>query len=108
MRGGVLKNVITIEESYTSSTGRANETIVSWRKWRDTFAEITSVRGKEFFEKGQRYSETVFRFRCRYFDVVGLSHAMRISFEGQTYNIKSIQADLQRRNDTIIDATLIQ
>ena len=108
MRAGLLRQIARIEQPVAVSKGRANETIVKWTKYCDFFTEITSFQGKEFFDKGQRYSERIFVFRGRYFDLIGVSELMRVSYEKEFYNIKTVVPDSDRLQDVLIQTTLIK
>lgn len=107
MRGGSLRNIVRIEESYGNSKGRANEPVEKWRKYCEFFGSVESRNGREFFDKGQRYSETIYRFRGRYFDMIGVTEKMRVVFNEQVYNIKTVMVDADRIQDVIIDTSLI-
>lgn len=114
MNSGDLRHVIRIEEPYVSSTGRANEPLTAWRKWRDAYADIRNAPGREYYQQGPNYpstigqtrSEQIFRFHCRYFDVLGVQPTMRIRFENQVYDITDIQTDNRMLSETVIEARL--
>lgn len=108
MHTGALRNVITIEERTEASRDRLNAPVYSWSTWREPYAEVVARRGSELYDPDtkQRYSQTFVRFRCRFDDVDGLDTAMRIVFDGQTYDIRNILPDHQRRVDCIIEATV--
>lgn len=116
LNSGRMQHVIRFEEPYTSSAGRANEPMTSWRKWRDAYAEIRNTPGREFYQQGPNYPSTtgqtrtdqIFKFTCRYFDVLGVQHTMRIKFEGKYYNITDIQPDHRNLSETVIEARLTQ
>ena len=67
---------------------------------------VEARRGREFFEKGQRYNQTVMRFTFDFHDAEGITVAMRIKFEGAYYDITQIVPDYAQRRETVIDATL--
>jgi hypothetical protein len=109
MRNGVRKNSITIEVATQIGTDEANDPIVTWGPWRSgVLAGVEARRGAELFdpETKQRYSEVYFRFRCALSDVSGINSTMRISFEGQMYDIRNILPDTQRHEECIIEASL--
>lgn len=108
MRAGALRNVITIQSQSSAGNDALNAPIVTWGTFRDVFCEMTPRRGGEKYDEttGQRYSESMFWFRCRYSDVDGVDNTMRIVHEGQTFDIRNLMPDEQRRGDCIIEATL--
>lgn len=109
MRNGVRKNSISIEIETETGRDDMNAPIMGWGAWRSgVLAEVLARRGAELFdtESKQRYSQTYFRFRCALSDVEGINTTMRISFEGQTYEIQNILPDTQRHEDCLIEATL--
>lgn len=110
IQSGALNSVVTFEESYQSGTGRANEAIMAWRTYRQVFAEAYSDfytrRNNEQIEENQVYSASLIQFRCRYYDVDGVTTKMKAVFNGVTYDIKSIQPDHRQREFAIIEASV--
>lgn len=60
-------------------------------------AEVLTGAGKEMIEGDARQGETTARINLRWFP--GLTQAMRILWDGQVYNIKSIETDLTARRE---------
>lgn len=116
LNSGDLRHLIRIEEPYTSATGRANEQLTSWRKWKDAYASIKNAPGREYYQQGPNYpstvgqvrSEQIFRFTCRYAEVLGVTPEMRIRFNGQSYGITDIRPDHLNLSETVIEARLVQ
>ena len=116
LNSGDLRHVIRIEEPYTSATGRANEQITSWQKWKDAYASIKNAPGREYYQQGPNYpstigqvrSEQIFRFTCRYAEVQGINQTMRIRFSGQSYDITDIRPDHANLSETVIEARLVK
>lgn len=108
MRGGALKHSITIQQRTEVGRNSANERIYEWTTFAEVFCEIVARRGTEFHDEktGQRYAQTWYKFRCRYFDVEGVTETMRISFDGQIYDIKTVMPELQKKDECIIEAAL--
>ena len=108
MRTGNLRNQITIQSRAQTGTDRQNAPIYTWSTWKEVFTEIAARRGGESFseENKQRFSQEYYRFRCRFYDVDGVSASMRILFDGQLYDIRSVLPDHNRRGHTLIEATL--
>lgn len=72
----------------------------------DPNANVFIKRGGEQFKNGVSYSADVAVFTFRYEDVVGINTTMRLSLEGQLYEIKSILPDLMKHESTIVDAVI--
>lgn len=109
MRYGARNCAVTIQQKQTAGKNKVNEKIVTWVNWRaDVFAEIIARRGGEKFdaETKQRYSSGTFEFRFLYSDVLGVSAAMRLVFEGQAYNILNLAPDHVKKEEYLIFAEL--
>lgn len=106
---GLYRTPIAIQQ--LSQTGRdsLNAPITEWVDWKNpVWTEKTSRGGREYFDDdgNQRYSQVTHRFRARYLEVDGIDTSMRIVFNGQAYDIRSMQPDDQRQDDVMIEATL--
>ena len=116
LNSGDLRHVVRIEEPYVSGTGRANEPIESWRKWKDAYASIKNAPGREFYQQGPNYpstvgqvrSEQIMRFTFRYAEVRGVGATMRLRFDGKLYNITDIREDHLNLTETVVEARLVQ
>jgi SPP1 family predicted phage head-tail adaptor len=108
MRAGALRNLIQIERQHETGRDEENKPIIKWRIFAQVFCEIVAKRGTEQFDPTtkQRFSQVVYRFRCRYAEVTGADTTMRIDHEGVKYDIRGILPDEQQRDDVIIEATL--
>jgi head-tail adaptor len=109
MRVGKLRHTIDIQSNDVTGYSDLNEEVRGWVTWREgVYAGVDVRRGKEHFneETKQRFTETVYHFTVRYSEIEGMSPAMRILFEGQVYEVRTIMPDRQNRNDAIIEATL--
>jgi SPP1 family predicted phage head-tail adaptor len=107
MTAGKRKHQIVIQQATTTNDSETNEPIQTWATWRTVQAGVEIRRGREFFENGQRFSETIGKFLCYHYDVDGITSTMRISFDGNLYDIKSIVTDYLRRRDTLIETNVI-
>jgi SPP1 family predicted phage head-tail adaptor len=108
MRAGALRHIIAIQSLQSSGVSEYNEPITSWVTLHDgVYAEVMARRGKEHFiaETGQRAAETVYHFRVRQSEVPDIAEGMRILFEGNAYDIRTILPDLVRMQETLIEAT---
>lgn len=107
MRGGALRNLLTVQRKVQVGVSKLNEPITVWEDWRpDIPCEVEVRRGREHFANNQRYSEEIWRFRVRYDEVLGLDASMQIKHEGMTFDIKASLPDGQRHSDFIIEATI--
>ncbi len=107
MRGGALRNLLTIQRKVQVGVTEIGEPNFVWQNWReDLFCEVEVRRGREHFENKQRYSEEVWRFRVRFDEVIGFDTSMQILHEGNVFDIKASLPDGQRHDDMVIECTL--
>lgn len=94
MRAGRLNQRIIIQ---TKSVTRAanGEEVVSWVALATVWAEVSQIRGKEFFAAAQMQGVMDHQIRIRY--RTDVTRDMRISWRGQTLDIVSI-AELGRKD----------
>jgi SPP1 family predicted phage head-tail adaptor len=60
-------------------------------------AEVLTGAGREFIQAGSVQGEIAARINLRWFS--GLTQSMRILWDGNVYNIKSIETDLSGRQE---------
>lgn len=110
MRRGPKRNVISFETAGGTIIGYDDlqTPIYSEATWRDVFAEVLPVRGAETFDRdgSQRYSQSLYRFVCDYYDADGISTKTRLRFDGRIFDIVNIRPDYQKHTDTLIEATI--
>ncbi|WPE19958.1 putative Ig domain-containing protein [Shinella zoogloeoides] len=109
MRIGSQRCLFTVMRRVQVGVTRSNEPNFVWQDWRpDVFGEVAVKRGKEQFDPvgKKRYAEDVWQFRTRYDEVAGIDATMKVSHEGNVYDIKAILPDGQRHIDCLIEATL--
>ncbi len=108
MRAGALRNIITIERRVQAGVNSLNEPNYTWVTWREPYAAILVMRGKEHFDATtqQRYSETVWRFTVRYDEVIGIDTTMRILHDGMYFDLRAPRPDADRRQDCVLECTL--
>lgn len=108
MRAGALRNPIEIQRKVQVGVDSLNAPKMVWQVWRDPLAELTVLRGREHFDPltKQRYSEEVWQFRVRYDEVVGVDATMKVVYDGNTYDIKAIRPDGQKRTDCILECVV--
>lgn len=102
MRAGPLDRRIVIEQrSLTkNSAGGVTE---SWSTFATVWAQKMDLRGEEFQAATRENARTITEWRIRY--ISGLKSEMRISCNGQYYNITGI-AETGRRDGKIITTEL--
>lgn len=106
MGAGDRQHYIEVEKATTTKNTTTNERIATWEEFCGAWVAVEARRGREFFEKGQRFNQTVIRFTFDFHDADGITVAMRIKFEGAYYDITQIIPDYAGRQNTVIDATL--
>ena len=108
MRASTLRSVIEIQRHTDTRDANSNEPIKTWNPWREVSAGVEHRRGREFFEAGQRFAETVVRFTCRFHETLGVKTSDRIVFEGGNYDIKAILPDRETSDSVIIEAFQVE
>jgi SPP1 family predicted phage head-tail adaptor len=84
---GLLNKIITIQ-SKTQTTDEYGGPVTTWATYKQVWAAIWPLRGRELIAAQAAQSETAVRFRIRY--LAGLTSAMRISCDGKIYDITGI------------------
>lgn len=103
MRAGPLDRRIVIQ-SRTMTQNASGAMVESWGTFATVWAQKTDLRGDEFFAARGTHAEVTTRFRIR--NLGGLKHEMRISHDGNTYDILGI-AELGRGDGFEIMARLL-
>ncbi|CDX26671.1 hypothetical protein MPL3356_60490 [Mesorhizobium plurifarium] len=108
MRAGSQRNPIEIQRKVQVGVDSLNAPKMVWQTWREPFAEITVLRGREHFDPQtkQRYSEEVWQFCVRYIEVEGVDATMRVLHNGMEFDIKAIRPDGQKQIDCILECTV--
>lgn len=108
MRAGALRNPIEIHRQVQVGVDSLNAPNMVWQLWRDPLADIAVLRGREHFDPltKQRYSEEVWQFRVRYEEVIGVDAKMRVVYDGNTYDIKAIRPDGEKRTECILECVV--
>ena len=78
-----------------NTRGELTYTYVPWPKVPGgmLWAQVTPLRGREFFAAAQSQSEVTTRFRVRY--RTGFDETMRIFWKGRYYDIKGIPIEVE-------------
>jgi SPP1 family predicted phage head-tail adaptor len=98
MRAGALRHRITIE-SHTDTNTRG-EVSESWSTFKEVWASIEPLKGREWIESGILESEVDARVRMRYLKDV--KPQMRITYGDYTYEIVSIRDIDMRKREMIL------
>lgn len=87
MKSEELKHRITFQilETLTNENGFEIET---WVDFKDLWAAVTNLHGREYFEAAAVQAENTVKFTIRYTDEIETT--MRVLFKGKQYNISSI------------------
>ena len=87
MKSEKLKNRIMLQilETLTNENGFEIE---SWVDFKDLWAAVTNLHGREYFEAAADQAENTVKFTIRYTDQIDTT--MRVLFKGKQYNISSI------------------
>lgn len=90
MRAGKLRHRVTIQQrSAASPTNHASgEKDASWGTYLTVWASVEPLTGRELFAAQQVNSEVNVRIRMRYRE--GITHRMRVSFQGRIYDIVAV------------------
>jgi len=86
---------ITIEEKSVTRDSYGGE-VVTWTEFAQVWASVSSVTGREFFGSAQVNATVTTKFGIRY--LADITTAMRISYDGELYNIVAV-LDTDRRAD---------
>jgi len=101
MRAGELDQVVAIEKR-TDTLNAANQPIPTWQPWASVPAAIDLARGREFFSAQQLMVVRAALFRVRY--VPGIGPSMRIKWDGDVWDIASVEQTNGRNRELDIYA----
>lgn len=87
---GKLNKRITIEQSAAGSPSQDayGEPSVSWITFKEVWAEIGPIQGREFWARQQVQSEVTVRVRIRYLQ--GVTSAMRVVYGTRILSIENV------------------
>lgn len=100
-----LRHRVAVQEQVESQNSTTGAISISWQNvtlvdstiLSAVPAEVLTGSGKEMIEGGVRQGEIAARINMRWFP--GLTQAMRIIWDGQIFNIKSIETDVTARRE---------
>jgi SPP1 family predicted phage head-tail adaptor len=101
MPAGRYRHLITIEQN-TPSRDASGYSTDAWTTFATAWAKIESMTGREYLGNEQVKSETTHKFIFRYID--GVLPAMRISWDGRTFDIQSALNVDERDRHTVVMA----
>jgi len=87
MKAGRLNRRIIIQEP-TEARGATGQSTPNWSTFRTVWADVKTLTGSENLDADQFVAKADTKFRVRYLS--GLTRKMRISYNGDLYNILSI------------------
>jgi len=87
MRAGRLADRVTLQSKSATRDAMGGE-VITWADVATLWAEVSPLRGKEFFEAGQTQSQIDARITCRY--RAGVVPTMRITHGSDIYDIQAV------------------
>jgi len=98
MRSGQLRHRVTVEQATPAQDAVTGEETVTWAAFlANVPARFLTGPGREFDSSDSKQAETEARATLRWFP--GLLPTMRIVWEGQVYDILSIDTDQTGRRE---------
>ena len=106
-----LRHRVAIQERVTVQNSSTGAVTTTWDNvWLDSETELDSVPaevltgpGREFNQSGSEQAEITARINLRWFP--GLTQKMRILWEGNIFNIQSIEMDATARREYRLKCT---
>lgn len=106
-----LRHRVAIQERTNVQNSSTGAVTVSWENvWLDDGTELDAVPaevltgpGREFNQSGSEQAEISARINLRWFP--GLTQKMRIVWEGNVFNIQSIELDMTARREYRLKCT---
>jgi len=90
VRAGSLRHRVTLQQLVAGSPQRRpdGEPDAAWVEYLTVYAAVEPVTGREFFaaQAVEHEADTTIRMRYR----TGITTAMRVVFEGRTYDIRAV------------------
>lgn len=97
-----LNRKITFRKVTLTQNPSTGEMIETWTDYLSVFAKVEPLVGREYLAAAAIQAEDTIKFTMRFRDDV--SPAMRIAFDGKTFNIQSIQNIRSANRETLIYA----
>lgn len=99
MQIGKLRYKITIE-NVTETISDIGETVEEWIEFATVWAEITPLRGREYWASKQTTSEITGKIRIRY--LTNITSKMRVKFGERIFDIEAVLNTNERKIETIL------
>lgn len=99
MKIGRLRHKIIIEKP-TETTSDTGDVIQSWAEFATIWAEVTPLRGREYWASKQTTSEITGKIRIRYLD--SITPKMRVKFGSRIFNIEAVLNPNEKNIETIL------
>jgi SPP1 family predicted phage head-tail adaptor len=99
MKAGALNKYVTIQAAVEVADSYG-QPIVTWTTWKQVWASIEPVSGREYFAVQQTQSEVNQRVRIRYLD--GLTTKHRILYGARTMDIEAIINTAERDREMVL------
>ena len=99
MKIGRLRHKIIIEKP-TETTSDTGDVIQSWADFATVWAEVTPLKGREYWASKQTTSEITGKIRIRYLD--GITPKMRVKFGSRIFNIEAVLNPDEKKIETIL------
>lgn len=99
MRAGTLRHRVVIQEKVVTRND-FNEEVITWDEVATVWASVEDLSGREFLERRREGAEVTTRIRIRYRS--GLHAAMRVTWDGRTFNIEGIADPTGRKRELVV------
>ena len=99
MKIGRLRHKIIIEKP-TETTSDTGDVIQSWAEFATVWAEVTPLRGREYWASKQITSEITGKIKIRYLN--GITQKMRVKFDSRIFNIEAVLNPNEKNIETIL------
>lgn len=101
MRPGPMRHRVLLQQRVTG-VDAAGGALNTWEKFAIRWASMDRAAGSEVWNSAQRSGRVPAVFRLRYLE--GVTPAMRLVFDGRTYNILSVVDQEGIRTELVITA----
>lgn len=104
MRSGSLRHKIDIK-TYTEIKNEYGEIIKTWVSFAVSYASVTPVSGKEYFESKKTNASITHKIKIRFIN--GITPLMKIFYDGREFEIDSVLNIREENKELLIMATEI-
>lgn len=88
MNPGKYNRIIEIQQKAETGTDDYGGSVYTWSKFRDAWAAVYPMRGKDLMTAASNKAEMVVRFDVLY--SAGITQSMRVVYGGKNHNITAI------------------